>query len=454
MIMRARAALLAMAFLAMATVAPVFAQTQIDIPAARTLAFQMIANGDYAAASALAQTLIQADRQDQAAWLALAQAQRAQGQGDAAGASARKAWDLSKTPENRYAAATVAAQTLASKGARIRAQFWLRRAAQIAPNDQLRDRAIQDFRYLRRTTPLSTRLSFSLSPTTNINNGAKSERVAGGQITGAGLALSGLEHSLGIALTYRLPPPAAAKSPRESRLGLSLQSRSYSLSSAARAISPASKNGDFAFQELELSHDTSFAAADGRAQVDLGFRAGTNWYGGTALSNFAGLTLQRQTRLDPKSTLTFGAGLERINRRDAQDRSSTVTRIFGSWSRALENDRRLSLSASATNAASASALIDNRAYSLSGEYRLFDAPLGTEIGLSLSYTARDYRLPLAFFGVRRDRTTTLGIDVTLKERTYYGFAPTLGITASKTGSTVGLYDTEAFGVRLGLRSVF
>lgn len=445
----------ALALALLAAPLPLQAQTRIDIPAARTLVFQMVANGDYPGASALARTLIEADPNDQAAWLGLAQAQRAMGQTREAVQSARRAWDLSQTPENRYAAATVAAQTLASDGARLRAQFWLRRAAQIAPNDQLRDRAIQDFRFLRRTTPLSARLSFSVTPTSNINNGAKSDRVAGGQISGAALALSGLEYSLGVALAYRLPAAASASAPRQSHLGLSLQSRSYTLSSAARAISPASRNGDFAFQELELSHDTSFASGkDGSARVDLGFRAGANWYAGAALSSFVGATLQRQMRAGAKTTLTFGGGIERISRIDAADRSSTVTRLFGRWDRAIGDDRRLSLSVSASDAASTSALIDNRVYSLSGQYRLFDAPLGTEIGLSLSYADRDYRQPLPFFGMRRDRTTSLGIDVTLKERNYYGFAPTLGLTASRTNSTIGLYDTETLGIRIGLRSVF
>lgn len=193
---------------------------------------------------------------------------------------------------------------------------------------------------------------------------------------------------------------------------------------------------------------------DGTSSTDLGVRLGANWYGGAPLSQFGGLTLQRRLTLGQTTSLSFGAGIERINRRDAASRSSTVARLFGTWSRARRNDTRLSLSATATNATSASFLTDNRALSLTGALRFFKTPLGTDIGLSLSYVARDYRQPVPFFGTRRDRTTTLGLDVTLQEQNYYGFAPTLGISASSTASSVDLYDSETIGIRLGLRSVF
>ncbi len=445
-----RAGLLAGALALTALPAAGQAGEKLDIPAARSLSFQLIASGDYARAAALAQVLIERDPADQAAWLALAQARRAMGQNRAAVTAARRAWTLSESPANRYAAAVVAAQVLASSGARIRAQFWLRRAAEVAPNDALRDRAIGDFRYLRGVTPLSARLSFSLSPTSNINNGAKSERVAGGQISGAALALSGLEAAAGLSLSYRLPPGAQ----RSARLGLSLQTRSYALSAAARARAPASRNSDFAFQELELSHDISFAAPGGQGATDLGLRLGFNRYGGSPLSQFAGLTLQRRQILGSGAQVSFGAGAERINRSDAQARSSTVTRVFAGWSRGFDNGARLSLSAMAINSAAASFLTDNRALSLGAALQLAGSPLGGPLALSLSYVARDYRQPVPLFGVRSDRTIALGADLTLRRLSYYGFAPTLGIRASKTASSVDLYDSETIGLRLGVRSVF
>ncbi|MFC6638734.1 hypothetical protein [Sulfitobacter sediminilitoris] len=48
----------------------------------------------------------------------------------------------------------------------------MRRAAQNAPNDLLRERAKRDFRYVKRRNPWKTDLTFTFAPNSNINNGS------------------------------------------------------------------------------------------------------------------------------------------------------------------------------------------------------------------------------------------------------------------------------------------
>jgi hypothetical protein len=80
--------------------------------------------------------------------------------------------------------------------------------------------------------------------------------------------------------------------------------------------------------------------------------------------------------------------------------------------------------------------------------------MGTAIDFSLSFEGRDYNKPLPLFGLRQDRTAEFGVTVTLQNQDYYGFVPTIGLTAATTSSTVDFYDSETLGIRLGLRSAF
>ena len=414
---------------------------------ARAFAFTLLVENRADEAAALAEVLIARDANDREAWLALAQARSLLGQQDKSLEAARRAWTLSDTSAQRYAASLVAARALQADGALTRAQFWLRRAADVAPNDPMKARAVGEFRRTRQANPLTTRLNFSVTPSSNINNGARSERVAGGTISGPSLALSGLAYEASLRLSYRLPSSGGPSS----RLGFSLISKSYTLSDAAKVISPASKNSDFAFQEAELSH-LSFWGKDGATALQL--RAGSNWSGGANLSHFGGTTVTRYLRLGARRQLSFGGGVERIARQDNATRSSTNTRLFARWSNGFDNGNRLSLGASVSDAASSSAITDHSLAKIDARYSFADAPMNTQVDLTMALEYRNYHRDLVLFGRRQDTTASVGVDVTLKNREYYGFAPTVGLSARKTSSTVGLYDSDTVGLRIGLKSLF
>ena len=141
--------------------------------------------------------------------------------------------------------------------------------------------------------------------------------------------------------------------------GVDFQSNTYNLSDDAKTISPTSENGDFAFQELELKYETTFVGEDKKSAVDLGVFVGSNWYAGDHLSDFVGFTAQRRLLLNQKTSLSFGGGLSRVERADSDDRSATVSRAFGSWSRSLESGDRLSFSLQAANSEASSYISDN-----------------------------------------------------------------------------------------------
>ena len=126
--------------------------------------------------------------------------------------------NAAEAQDKKYAGAIVMAQVQSSSGRKTLAQYWLRRAVELAPNQVLETRAIRDFKYLRNTNPWSTRLTFSVTPDSNINDGSAretsflkyelTELLFGEQVeyqlTGAALALPGIEYTLGLDTRYRV----------------------------------------------------------------------------------------------------------------------------------------------------------------------------------------------------------------------------------------------------------
>src|SRR5690606_32918062 len=77
--------------------------------------------------------LLRRDPGDVSALILKSRALRDLGRYPAAQGAARTAWARADNEAERYGAGLAMAQALASQGARLRAQFWLRRAVQAAP---------------------------------------------------------------------------------------------------------------------------------------------------------------------------------------------------------------------------------------------------------------------------------------------------------------------------------
>lgn len=180
----------------------------------RGAAVSAIGEGQPELALQIATALLTRDAQDVTALILKARAARDLGQFDIAHPAAAQAWQQAATPQERYDSARVMAQVLASQNQRTRAQLWLRRAVQHAPDEQMRQAAVRDFRYVSARNRWNTQLNLSLAPNSNINNGSVRESTqiydffsqdyVTARLGGAARALSGIEASLGATLRYRL----------------------------------------------------------------------------------------------------------------------------------------------------------------------------------------------------------------------------------------------------------
>ncbi|SLN26436.1 hypothetical protein PSA7680_01154 [Pseudoruegeria aquimaris] len=452
--MARRAPLLAALALCLCAAQPLSAQSlRISAEDGPRAAFTLLYNGYAQAAADLARALIARDPSDLEAHLALSRAERVLGNFEAATAAGKSAWALADTDEERFAAALVTAQALSSEGKRTRAMLWLRRAAQEAPDEARKAQAMRDFRYVRGRNPFSTTLSFTSRPSSNINNGSKSDTlIIDGLpfvISGDARALSGLEVVLGASTAYT----RRVSENRLLRFGGRFETRHYALSSEAKAQAPDQDASDYSYTEIEATIGATQLRDPRLGITDLSFDIGRAWYGGDPLANFLRGTIEHRQRLGRSITGTYSLSLTSQQRLDSSTQDSTDLFVLGNWAMTGQSGGVLGWNLGARDMRSQSATISHNALIAGISYQPRAEIFGTRGVLSLDVEQRSYDKPL-FGTMREDTRTRLGVTLLLDGLEYYGFAPTLNMSYTRTKSNISLYDTEEIGVNIGLRSTF
>ncbi|MCR9125134.1 MAG: surface lipoprotein assembly modifier [Rhodobacteraceae bacterium] len=409
-----------------------------------------------------ADALTARDPADRTAHLVRARALRDMGRTAQARKAAGNAWALAQTPEQKYAGAMVMAQVLSTAGHRTRAQLWLRRAVQNAPDDALAARARRDFRYVRSRNPWATRFSFSVLPQSNINNGSSERtsylnydlsRVIYGepvayQLGGTARALSGVEYALGLDTRYRF-----AQTPtRAHDLTLSFDTRHYTLSAEAKRIAPAARGSDFAFTSYALGYQHRGLLRDGRAEYTLGFDLGQSWYGGDPYARFMRGAVSHAQALAPHLRLFGRLSAERQFGQNTAD-TDTLRADF-SVTRKLVNGIEMNLGLGAALTASPVADAEFTELGLSARLALPDPVMGAHVTMGLGLRNRDHDTTRHGPDGRSDTRLSADLTLTFRDIDYYGFNPTMTVTAAQTQSNIGLYTADRLGVNFGIQSAF
>jgi len=428
----------------------------------RKAAVHSIDAGDPARALAYADALLTRDRGDFKAQLVKARALRDLGENDAAVDAARDGWRIAQNGSDRYASAMMMAQTLSSAGKKTRAQFWLRRAAQNAPNAQTRAKAKNHYRYVRQQNPLSTQLSFTLAPNSNINNGsaretselnyAISEILFGGPVqyalSGGAQALSGIEFGAGLRTRYRFhQTPTQAHD-----LNFGLSYRSFSLSSSAKSAAPGLSGSDFAYGTLSLGYGYSQINLDRRGELQASLELGQSWYGGARYASFLRTGLSQSYKTSATQRIAMALDLEKqIGQRtsdvDSVTLSTSLTQNLGSGDLAY-------LAFAATKAQSANADADYAEVELRSAYVLHEPVMGAALQFGLGASLRDYDASRHSADGRQDKRIFADVTATFTQIDYYGFNPSATLRASKTDSNIGLFDVNRVGLSIGIKSAF
>ena len=405
----------------------------------------------------VAHALLVRDPRDLSALLLLSQAERSLGQNAPAIDAATRAWDVAATPEERYAAAMVRAQALSSAGHRTRAQLWLRRATEEAPDARTRARAIRDFKYVRLRNPWSTQLRFAVTPTDNVNNGSAEDTFTIDGLpfefilSGSAKALSGVELSFGADTRYRL-----AETPRRATdLLLRVSHSTYVLSDDAQDAAPEAEGRDFATSSLAAGLSRRIMFGDKKNELVLTGWVGQNWYGGDPYGHFLRAGARFSHSIDPRNRLTTGLTLEARRGDDAPE--ADVGLLSLSWDHAWTGGQ-LSVYGVATRSVSDSVTADYRDLRLGArlapDMDWLEAALGADPAFTLEARTRDFDASPYTFDGRRDEELMAGVEVVFRDIDYYGFNPVMTLESSVTSSNVSLNESDRTGLGLSIRSAF
>jgi tetratricopeptide (TPR) repeat protein len=421
-----------------------------------------LTQGDSVRALAYAEALVDRDPTDLTAQLIRARALRDTGRIDEAKAAARAAWALTDDATERYHAAMVRAQVLSTAGQKTAAQIWLRRAVQAAPDDRHEARAIRDFRYLRATNPWSTRVSFSITPDSNINNGSASrtsflnyrltEKLFGEpveyQLTGSALALSGIEYAFGLDTRYRFRQTADWAQD----LFLSTDLRTYTLSPDAQATAPDAKGSDFAFASVQVGYGYRRFGFGGRGETALRLDAGTSWYGGDPYARFLRANAIQTYRLTPITRIGGRLGIER---QDGIATADSDTLRAGLWrTRQTASGGQWTLNLLGAVARSPSVTQDFTETGLRATVLLGQTWMGTDVQLGAGLRGRRYDVSPHSPDGRQDLQLAAEMTLIFSQIDYFGFNPVLTLSAARVDSNIALYRSERVGLNLGIQSAF
>lgn len=447
---------------AVLTAAPVaFAQTsdKVELTPAQMIetAKLSVRAGELDQAIALADALLVRDPHDIDAHLVRGHALRAQHAYGPARSAARAAWRNGKTDLERYNAALLMAQALSSDEKRTRAQFWLRRAVEYAPSPGHARRATRDFKYVRQRNPWQTYLSFTLAPNSNINNGSSRDTyfadfpgfgTAEQPIAAQQRALSGLELGAQIQTRYRFHQ--TERQAHDLRLGVSY--RSFILSDNSKSDVPDARGSDYAYGTASVGYGFRQLRDDRRGEFSATIDMGQTFYAGSRYAAFVVGSADQTYLLNKRSKLSFGARAKAENGQRVSD-NETFSLSIG-YDRALQNGNGLHLGFTVTEQTSANATLEYRQVRIRGGYVLGRKMMGANLRFGVGVKLRDYDTFLLSFDGRRDLEVSFDLTATFTDMAYYGFTPQVGISAAKTDSTIGVYDSNRVGINFGIVSAF
>jgi tetratricopeptide (TPR) repeat protein len=428
-------------------------ELRLDAGNLTQLALVMLDSQRPAQALAMAEALLKRNPKDAGALSIRSRALRDLGRYSEAVAAGKEAWAAAATAGLRYDAAMVTAQALASGGSKYRAQFWLRRAVEVAPDDGARRAAERDFNYVRSRSRLWLKFDASIQPSNNVNNGSASN-ILWYQgfplvLSGDAQALSGTEAALGVTLKYRLAETEQAKTD----LRVSLVQTSVALSGEAKAQAPGARGSDYNYGALELGLERQWRPFE-KTEAFVAGSIGHNWYGGDALSNYVRLDLGLTKAMSKDLSLKGSLSLEHQDRLDSPMRSSDLlTLAMGVTARTKQRDR-IDVVLSWRDTVSDSVEIEHERLKFQLDWTRARPVLGARFSLGLWAETRDY--PMSRYAVGGRTDSSLGAEALLAfdKIDYMGFVPVVTLSGTRTDSNISLYDSETLGVGFSIRSAF
>ena len=436
---------------------------QAQPSALQTQAEQALVADDPATTVARAQDILATAPQDYAAWFLLALGQADLGNDPESAKAAAEAYRYANSETERFQAARLVAAARTRLGHYARSEFWLRRAANHTSTDQEAEAVVRAYIATVRANPLSVNITASIAPSDNVNSGSDDGilRFEGIDITFRlpenRTALSGIEYAGSADITYRLSDTPV----HNTYLTGYFFADTYTLSQSSRDLLDGASNPDV---RAVTGRDFSSTVAQigirhQRADIlplgptSLSFDFGTYWSNDTRLVNYQDYVIQQDIPINRDQSFVLRASM-----RDQQALLETLIDtqsydLVGVFDQTLANRDQLQLIAKARrNEAGFENSFDE--YRLGLGYGFAQPLLGTRWSTYLEVGYRDYEEYFTTLDGRQDRIATAGLNTVFEQISYFGFSPSLDLTATRTRSNAEEVESTELQVRVGITSNF
>ncbi len=431
----------------------------LTLPQAHALAQQAFASGDMAFAHALALRLLEANPKDPRALLLIAATAPALGDPARGRTAGREAWAAAKdAPLLRYEIARFTAVAAVADNRPGAAQFWLRRAADVAPNADAAARTAADYRRIRAARRLSYNIDVSATPTSNVNGGASGDALVVngtlplGSLSGDAQALSGITAAARVSLVWKLPETPTTRA----RVGLRAYATANRLSDDAKDLAPDAEGKDFNFAVLEATAGLDWKPEALLRPLQLSLGAGKSWYGGEVLGDHLRGEVGWHLIATPQGVIRVSLGAER-QWRDTGMVNALTWRVEGGRSIGDAGDK-LIYGLALKRVAGEARNTEHTAATLDLGYD-FARPVGPAL-LSLRATAgmKDYPFySIGLLGIRdgrEDLSAGLSVEAAFPALQRFGYMPKVTLSAEETRSNISRFETRNIGLSVGFASSF
>ncbi|PIE09342.1 MAG: hypothetical protein CSA72_13195 [Rhodobacterales bacterium] len=428
-------------------------QTVLTAEQLRVVMAQDLAQGRLIEATHKAQALLERTPEDTQALAALGQVSARLGNGPYARGYGLNAFSAAQSQSDRYTGARLAALGYAMEGRGLRAQFWLRRAASLAPSDAARAAVADDFRVVRAANPWRFTADFSVTPTNNANNAPVSNRFDFGGLIfrdPTNRPLPGIEFHGSASAERRFML-------ERSRIVASaaIDGTTYALNDTARDRVPGVRGSDYARSGLELglAWERPLELSKGQAIVAPRITLRRDWSAADLRSDQSELGATAFWSPDGQQALRLDLSHAWEERYDRPIRSAGIWRTGLGWAGPLGKGRaNVSVHGETWQSQSATTAHDRVRLSLG--YRPDDPVLGFHPTFALGWDWRKDANATYSPKPREDFGLDATISVLVPQIEAYGFAPELSVSHRDVRSNVTLFEREQTRVGITFRSVF
>jgi hypothetical protein len=366
----------------------------------------------------------------------------------------RTLYQTAETAELRFFAARVVSLAFAQMENFTRAQLWLRRARQVAPNEAAEQSVAQDYAAVRQRNPLNFNLDFGVRPSSNVNNGSSESTFKLFGLTfllsPSAQELSGNQISVGATFGYTLQESA------QSRTAVSVTGEvlRYTLSAEARSFAPTFDVSTLNYNRVVIGVQHYWLAGREARPLTATFNYGLSWAGGDLYARDLSAGLSTKWAIGQRSSVQTGVRLGHAAYFESGNVSDSIAIDLG-WSHRLGQDQAIHIKNSfeRTNSVDTASLNSDRT-SLSIGYDFGSLADTFDVGIEIGAQWRDYdpdtTSPDGRSDVRTDLTLTIGFPLV----EYYGFSPIASFEAYRTNSNVSRYQSEGISLDLAVRSNF